>query len=146
MKTVTVRHNFETAHRLYGQGPGGKCWNLHGHSFWVEAEVGGEPNRDGMIVEYGALKKALRGWVDEHLDHGTVLNALDPLANALKEQDCKMLLLPGNDPTVEALAGVLGGQLYAILRNLPDALKGHDVHPVRVTVFETHVNAATWRP
>jgi 6-pyruvoyl tetrahydropterin synthase/QueD family protein len=75
--TVTVRHNFETAHRLPRLG--GKCTNLHGHSWWVEVTFEGTPSRDGVIADFGALKHALRAWVDGHLDHGAMLGVGDPL-------------------------------------------------------------------
>jgi 6-pyruvoyltetrahydropterin/6-carboxytetrahydropterin synthase len=143
MIAVSVCHNFETAHRLFGQGPGGKCWNLHGHSFRCEVEVTGEPDEHGMIVEYGAFKAALRGYVDDRLDHGAVLSTDDPLCAPLLDSGCKVLRL-AHDPTVEALAAhlatVVDIQILGTLAN------GEHCRVSRVRVDETATNSATWTP
>ena len=52
--SVGVRHNFETAHRLPFLG--GKCVNLHGHSWQVQVEVTAPDTRHGVLVDFGALK------------------------------------------------------------------------------------------
>lgn len=141
MITVAVRHNFETAHRLYGQGQTSKCWNLHGHSFWCEIEVGGEADPHGMIVEYGAFKMALRSYIDSNLDHGAVLNTNDPLCDALDGEHSKVLRLPA-DPTVEALARHLAAVVdESVLPKLPN---GTRCKVVRVHLDETQTNSATW--
>jgi 6-pyruvoyltetrahydropterin/6-carboxytetrahydropterin synthase len=57
---VTIRHNFETAHRLPHLP--GKCQSLHGHSWWAEVTVAAsELSRGGLVVEFGALKKEVAG-------------------------------------------------------------------------------------
>ena len=47
----------------------GKCENLHGHNYKVYAHVRGEKlNEGGMLMDFSALKKALRE-VCKKLDH-----------------------------------------------------------------------------
>lgn len=150
---VTVRHNFETAHRLPVLG--GKCQNLHGHSWWCEITVSAPEMTDGTIVEFGALKSAIRRWIDTWLDHGAMLGAQDVLTATLVKESSKVFRFGATDaasdaeqyavklawPTVENVAQLIASVAQDILASLSHA-------PVAqitcVTVHETHVNAAVW--
>ena len=67
MFTLCVKDSFAAAHRL--EAYHGKCENLHGHNFKVEAFFEGEQlNEEGMLVDFAILK----GYVNEalsELDH-----------------------------------------------------------------------------
>lgn len=141
--TVTVRHNFETAHRLPALG--GKCVSLHGHSWWVELTISAPYDPElGTVVEYGAAKRRVRDWVDAHLDHGVMLGQDDPLLPVLVEYGCKVYAF-GSDhpsaglrwPTVENVAELLARVGDQVLADLGGRV-------VRSRVTETHVNAAEW--
>lgn len=148
--TVTVKHNAELGHRLYPLG--GKCSSLHGHSWYIEVTVQGEL-QDGVpiIVDFGSLKKDLRTFVDENLDHGLALGYGDPLLASIIDDGGKVFIF-GNEkwdgphenkleeyaedlkwPTVEAMSILIARVMKSF---------GHNV--VRVHVSETAVNAATW--
>lgn len=150
---VTVRHNFETAHRLPHLG--GKCTNLHGHSWWVEVSVAAPALAASTVVEFGGFKAELRSWIDTHLDHGAMLGSDDPLAKTLADHGSKLFRfgapepLPSEEvaadlphPTVEAVAVLLGRVAEGVLAGL-DHAPGARIEGVRVT--ETHVNCAEWR-
>ncbi|GAA0988361.1 MULTISPECIES: 6-pyruvoyl trahydropterin synthase family protein [Nocardiopsidaceae] len=150
---VTVRHNFETAHRLPHLG--GKCTNLHGHSWWVEVSAVAPALDSSTVVEFGAFKAELRSWIDTHLDHGAMLGVDDPLAKVLADHGSKLFRfgapqpLPAEEfaanlphPTVEAVAVLLGRVAMDVLVGLGHA-PGARIEGVRVT--ETHVNSALWR-
>jgi 6-pyruvoyltetrahydropterin/6-carboxytetrahydropterin synthase len=138
---VSVRHNFETAHRLPHLP--GKCTSLHGHSWWAEVTVAApELPPGGLVVEFGRLKKELRAWIDQHLDHGAMLGADDPLLPILRAHGSKVYEVAGW-PTVEATAELLAQVAGDILFDLPRA---QYAHVSRVHVTETHVNSATWEP
>jgi 6-pyruvoyltetrahydropterin/6-carboxytetrahydropterin synthase len=152
--SVTLKHNFETSHRLpHLQG---KCCSLHGHSWWVEVTLNA-PGLTGQntLVEFGVFKGIMREYIDRRLDHGTMLGAADPLLPALVADPygCKVFTFgPGGDwngaawPTVEAVAHMLADQ--AAGHWLPAANSvadvAEDVYVARVKVTETHVNAAEW--
>ncbi|MFI6741608.1 6-pyruvoyl trahydropterin synthase family protein [Nonomuraea sp. NPDC050451] len=146
---ICVRHNFETAHRLPHLS--GKCMNLHGHSWWAEVTVGaGSLSEDQTVVEFGAFKRDLRAFIDEHLDHGAMLGVDDPLAALLTEHGSKVYLFGRHAhthdlpyPTVEAVAMLIGRAAQTILGGQQHAA-GAIVHRVKVT--ETHVNAAEYVP
>ena len=140
MHEVTVRHNFETAHRLPHLD--GKCQSVHGHSWWANVTVTADQLAGGLVVEFGPFKAALRAWIDTHLDHGSMLGPDDPLVPVLRSQGCKVHEVPGW-PTVENVAAMIADQAGTILGGLVRA-PGAAVTRVRVT--ETHVNEASWTP
>lgn len=141
MPAVSVKHNFEAAHRLPHLP--GKCVSLHGHSWWAEitAEAPHNPKGDNLVVEFGAFKKAVRAWIDEHLDHGVMLGPEDPLVPILRDHDTKVYEIDGW-PTVEnvadRIAAVAQYELLPTLQRMPRTVIS------RVHITETHVNAATW--
>lgn len=142
-RTVTVRHNFETAHRLPILG--GKCVNLHGHSWWTEITVAGALNEQGILVDFGILKARLRDWIDANLDHGAMLGHADPLVPALLAQRSKLfrfgLDAPSHGlewPTVENVSELLARVTAGFIAEA--GWSNVTVHRVKVT--ETHVNAA----
>jgi 6-pyruvoyltetrahydropterin/6-carboxytetrahydropterin synthase len=138
---VSVRHNFETAHRLPHLGQSSKCFNLHGHSWNCEVMITSDSvGEDGLVVEFGALKKLLREWIDHYWDHGAMLGASDPLLSILRAEGCKAYQFD-EWPTVEAVAEELAGVAGRILATVPRA---PDARVLRVVVQETAVNAAMW--
>lgn len=145
--SITVRHNFECGHRL--PHIGGKCTNLHGHSWWATVTVSSAEPLHGMVVEFGGFKKGLRQWVDEHLDHGVMLGDQDPLATILPAFGKVLVFQPDQPgltqglayPTVENVATLLsrvGQQVLGTVTRAPGAAV------TQVDVQETHVNTATW--
>ncbi len=77
MYEISVEADFAAAHFLTEYH--GKCERLHGHNYRVVAHARGtELDSGGMLVDFGVLKKALRG-VCERLDHSN-LNDLDVFA------------------------------------------------------------------
>lgn len=138
MHSISVRHNFETAHRLPHLE--GKCQSLHGHSWWVEVTVEAPVLAAGLVVEFGPFKKALREWIDDRLDHGSVLGMDDPLLKLLKAHGCKVYAVAGW-PTVENLAELIADKAADLLF---DVVRAPNSHIARVDLQETHVNKASW--
>jgi 6-pyruvoyltetrahydropterin/6-carboxytetrahydropterin synthase len=67
MFTLCVRDTFAAAHRLNSYH--GKCEELHGHNFKVEALFRGETiGSEGMLVDFAVLKGHLKDVLSE-LDH-----------------------------------------------------------------------------
>lgn len=141
MNLITVRHNFESAHRMFLTP--GKCHGIHGHSFWATVTLeapGLQP--DGTVgVEFGALKKRLRHWMDDVLDHAALLHHEDPLGPILAEHGTKVCQLP-YDATTEALAFYIGNAVQQDV--LPWVEGASHVALRRVDVQETAVNGAGW--
>jgi 6-pyruvoyltetrahydropterin/6-carboxytetrahydropterin synthase len=67
MFRLTVKDSFSAAHRL--ENYHGKCEELHGHNFLVEATFQGEAlNQEGMLIDFKTLKGYLTSVLDA-LDH-----------------------------------------------------------------------------
>ena len=67
MFELKVTQHFAAAHNL--REFGGRCENLHGHNWFVEAVVrAGELDRIGLALDFGILKARLKD-VLELLDH-----------------------------------------------------------------------------
>jgi 6-pyruvoyltetrahydropterin/6-carboxytetrahydropterin synthase len=67
MFTLCVKDSFAAAHRLIGYE--GRCEDLHGHNFVVEAFFSGEKlGDDGLLIDFKILKDLLKDVLDE-LDH-----------------------------------------------------------------------------
>lgn len=76
-QVIAVKHNVEMAHRL-SQTPG-KCENIHGHSWNIVLKLYGEVDETGKVIEFGAVKKLFRDYLDKNFDHHLLLYAKDPL-------------------------------------------------------------------
>lgn len=147
MYRVELSHNFETAHRLSTPDSPKKCQSIHGHSWWATVTIEGSRVDDsGILVEFGAFKKAWRTWLDTYVDHALLLHEDDPVAGALHAvvPDMRLLLLPSN-PTTEVIARLLYDKASELLHgtlNVP--LEWARVRSVHVQ--ETRVNAAAYEP
>jgi len=145
MFQIEILHNFETAHRLSAPGSPPKCMSIHGHSWWVRVDIAG-PRIDeaGILVEFGAFKRAWRGWLDNHIDHHLVLAEGDPMGDAVRAvyPQSRILCLPMS-PTTEALASYLYGRAVDVLEEVRPAEV--DARVVCVHLQETRTNAASYR-
>ena len=76
---LTKKFSFEMAHALLNYD--GKCKNIHGHSYHLEVTVIGQPRNepghpeDGLVIDFGELKKAVKGSVVDIFDHTLVMKA-----------------------------------------------------------------------
>ncbi|MEC9400227.1 MAG: 6-carboxytetrahydropterin synthase [Myxococcota bacterium] len=143
MYRITLEHNFETAHRLSSPGAPIKCQSIHGHSWWVKATIAGEQlDEMGMLVEFGAFKKAWRAFLDDQVDHHLLVKEGDPVGEAIlgAQPDARLRFLEF-DPTTEHLARWLFEQTSQILSQVSPR---EDLYVVGVHLQETRVNAAEY--
>lgn len=145
MYRIELRHNFETAHRLSTPNSPTKCQSIHGHSWWVTVELEGtRVDDDGILVEFGAFKKALRSWLDGQVDHALLLREGDPVAAALRAvvPEMRIVELPQN-PTTEVIAAWIFHRAVELLHHelgiAPEHAWVRAVH-----IQETKVNAASF--
>ena len=82
MIELTQEFGFDAAHYLGKSAP--ENARLHGHSFYVEVTLRGEPNRDtGFLRDLGEVKAALEA-IREMLDH-RLLNDIENLGTPTLE-------------------------------------------------------------
>ncbi|MEA3500360.1 MAG: 6-carboxytetrahydropterin synthase QueD [Candidatus Marinimicrobia bacterium] len=78
MKThISKIFNFSMAHRLTFHN--GKCRNLHGHTYKLEITISGNIDKNGIIIDFGDIKKIVNKNVIDKLDHTTAIYKYDPL-------------------------------------------------------------------
>lgn len=118
MYTVRVQSHFSSAHNLRGYR--GKCEDLHGHNWRVEAEVSSEKLDDiGMVIDFKEIKKSLAD-IMSYLDH-KYLNDIDEF-----KQD---------NPTSENIAHYIHKSM---------SVKHPGLKIKAVTVWETETSSATY--
>jgi len=118
MYYISVRTDFSGAHNLRGYK--GKCEDLHGHNWSVEAKVCSETlDKLGMVVDFTLVKSCLKDIIAT-LDH-KYLNEIGYFAE--------------NNPTSENIAKYIFEKLNTKLSNAKLA---------SVTVWETGNSSATY--
>jgi len=105
MFRVTRRIDFCYGHRLLEHD--GPCARLHGHNGRVMITIEA-PSLDGqgMVVDFGEIKRVVAGWIEENLDHRMVLRRDDPAVGALGQLGESPYLMDVN-PTAENLARLI---------------------------------------
>ena len=128
---ITKRIDFCYGHRLLEHK--GKCRNLHGHNGILEVDIESKELDDkGMVVDFGDVKDAIKGWVDFNFDHRMVLSKDDPIAPVLMDLNEPVYLMEVN-PTAENISK----HIYMIAQK-----QGFDVSEVRF--WETPTSSATY--
>lgn len=105
MFQVTRQIDFCYGHRLLNHE--GKCRFLHGHNGRVVITLEAESlDHNGMVVDFGLIKRQLSHWIDENLDHRMILSRHDPAAELLIRAGEPIYLIDVN-PTAENLAKLI---------------------------------------
>ena len=131
MYSVTKKIEFCYGHRLLDYD--GICKHPHGHNAIAEIEVrtGSLDNRN-MVCDFSDIKRIVKGWIDDKIDHQMILRFDDPLVGPLRDLGEPMFIVDAN-PTVEHIAKIIF-----------DYAKGQHLPVVRVTVWETPTSFATF--
>ncbi|NLT34825.1 MAG: 6-carboxytetrahydropterin synthase QueD [Gaiellales bacterium] len=81
---ITKIVSFDAAHRLPDHA--GRCRNLHGHTYRLEATVAGAPQETGpgtgMVLDFAELEQTLQRVVVNRLDHTYLNDVLDVVPTA----------------------------------------------------------------
>lgn len=128
---------FDSAHFLSGYI--GKCSNIHGHRWKIEAEICGstlqkDGQMRGMLVDFGIFKKDLKEIADK-FDHAFIIeeSSLKPeTLKCLESENFNIIRIPVR-PTAENFARIFFDMLSD---------KKYDVKSV--TVYETPTNCAVY--
>ena len=142
MIRITEIFTFETAHVLYNYD--GKCKNMHGHSYKLFVTVKGTPINDinnvknGMVVDFGDIKKIVKEEIVDVWDHAVLLNALTPhkeLGEDLAQKGHKVIEC-NYQPTCENM-------LYEIAEKIKNKLPSH-VQLAYLKLHETENSYGEW--
>ena len=138
---ITKQFSFEMAHALRNYD--GLCRNIHGHSYKMDITLTGQPLHDenspknGMVMDFGDLKRLVNEEIISLLDHALVLNAKTDaqLVDVLK-QNYEKIVSVDFQPTTENLLGFIAGKLQ---KRLPET-----VTLVCIRLRETDTSYAEW--
>lgn len=139
---ITKHFDFEAAHALPGYD--GKCKNIHGHSYQLFVTIIGTPINDktnpknGMVLDFGDLKKIVNTEIIDVFDHAIVLNKDSEhlsLAEKIAEYSHRIVLV-NYQPTSELM---LIDFSEKIIHKLP---KGVNLHSLKL--YETNNSYAEW--
>ena len=128
---VAKDFKWEAAHRLPWHK--GKCKHLHGHSYRMTVELEGEPNSQGLVIDFNDIKSMIEPHIQE-LDHTTIISANDAeLKQVFDEKNWKYYLL-AQDSTAENLCAHF---MRAILERDSAILKANSIHAIGIKIAET---------
>jgi 6-pyruvoyltetrahydropterin/6-carboxytetrahydropterin synthase len=105
MFRVTQQIDFCYGHRLLNYD--GKCRYLHGHNGRAVISLEGKGlDHRGMLVDFTDIKRSLRTWIDDELDHRMIMHRDDPLLPVLEAHGQPVHVIPHN-PTAENIARLI---------------------------------------
>jgi len=138
---ITKQFSFEMAHALRNYD--GLCRNIHGHSYKMDITLAGQPLHDenspknGMVMDFGDLKRLVNEEIISLLDHALVLNAQTDaqLIDVLK-QNYEKIVTVDFQPTTENLLEFIASK---IKKRLPER-----VALTCVRLRETDTSYAEW--
>ncbi|MDF1547919.1 MAG: 6-carboxytetrahydropterin synthase [Bacteroidales bacterium] len=138
---VTKEFNFEMAHALLDYD--GLCKNIHGHSYKLFVTVIGSPiedeknTKEGMVMDFGDLKRIVKPLVVDIFDHSVVLNKKAPTESFIQVRPMfERIHLLDYQPTCENMVIDFAGRIKPLL---PE-----NVELFRIKLYETATSFAEW--
>jgi 6-pyruvoyltetrahydropterin/6-carboxytetrahydropterin synthase len=138
---VTKRFHFEMAHTLYEYD--GLCRNIHGHSYYLEVTLIGEPRnepkhpKDGMVMDFGEMKELVKTQIVNRFDHALMVNSLIPeKQKEILRQTTERFIVVDFQPTSENMVVYIAEILQ---QHLPSG-----VNLFSVRLYETATSFAEW--
>ncbi|MBQ1939998.1 MAG: 6-carboxytetrahydropterin synthase [Alistipes sp.] len=138
---LTKEFSFEAAHALGGYD--GPCREIHGHSYRLFVTIKGEPSTDpmnpkqGMVMDFGVLKKIVNEEIISRFDHALVLRSTadEGLRRVLLEQFDNVVTVE-YQPTCE---NMLDDFAHRLMKRLPEGVMLHSLR-----LHETASSYAEW--
>ena len=138
---VTKKFHFEMAHTLHNYD--GLCKHIHGHSYHLEVTLIGEAKnepgavKDGMVMDFGDLKKIVKSKVVDWFDHSYMVNAHAPRERLEKlDKLTQRLIVVDFQPTAENIV------VYIAELIKPDLPANIELYSIRLS--ETATAYAEW--
>ena len=124
---IAKEFTWEMGHRLTFHK--GKCKNLHGHSYKCMVELTGEPDQNGMVLDYYDVKKIIEPLIDE-MDHSFMVFSSDKeLMHALQTLNSRYVVVDF-ETTAENICKYLLNKIKS--EKIPA-----NISALKVKVFET---------
>lgn len=138
---VTKFYDFEMAHALWNYD--GLCKNIHGHTYKLFVTVAGEPIQDpedkknGMVIDFGDLKRIVKTEIVDQFDHSLVINSRAPHEKLLELNEMyERHFVFDFQPTCENMV------VYIVEKIQPLLPEGIELKKVKL--YETASSFAEW--
>jgi 6-pyruvoyltetrahydropterin/6-carboxytetrahydropterin synthase len=138
---ITKRFHFEMAHTLFEYD--GLCRNIHGHSYYLEVTISGEPcnepghPRDGMVMDFGELKNLVKTNVVNTFDHALMVSSHVP-------EEQKQLLSKTTDRFIVVDFQPTSENLVVYIASILQPLLPLSVTLFSIRLYETETSFAEW--
>jgi 6-pyruvoyltetrahydropterin/6-carboxytetrahydropterin synthase len=131
MITCTRRIEFDAAHRIINHES--KCKMLHGHRYALEASFAAKELDDlGRVIDFGVIREVLGQWIDDNLDHNTILSIKDKkLGETIAEETGQKIYYMDENPTAENIANHIFTEIC------PKLFADKNVKCVAIKLYET---------
>jgi len=130
---ISKSFRWEMAHRLPFHEGG--CRNIHGHSYSMTVELAGEPDTNGMVMDYFDLVSIVEPFIKE-IDHAFLCDRTDDLVKDFLVHSGLKSVLVDFPTTAENIAGWfferLSGEFMAL----------KNIRELRIIVSETERTTA----
>jgi 6-pyruvoyltetrahydropterin/6-carboxytetrahydropterin synthase len=125
---------WEMAHRLPNHNGG--CRNVHGHSYRLWIELAGEPDEQGMVMDYFDLKKVVDPLISE-IDHAFLCDRTDTLIVDFLESSGLKAVYVDFPTTAENLAKWFFDRLKSLFYPPNEPSPTKHLRELRVRIQET---------
>jgi 6-pyruvoyltetrahydropterin/6-carboxytetrahydropterin synthase len=133
MYKLVKQIHFCYGHRLLDYQ--GKCAHPHGHNGIVEVKLASSTlDQKGMVVDFSEIKKTIKRYIEDQLDHRMLLRKDDVLVDVLREVGEDPLLMEDN-PTAENIAKLIF-----------EHVKQFGFPIISIGLWETHDSYAEYSP
>lgn len=131
MITCTRRIEFDAAHRIMNHES--KCKMLHGHRYALEATFTTKKlDKLGRVIDFGEVRQMLGSWIDNNLDHNTILSAKDKkLGDKIASETGQKIYYIKENPTAENIAQHIFSEIC------PKIFAKKNVKCVAIKLYET---------
>lgn len=131
MITCTRRIEFDAAHRIMNHES--KCKMLHGHRYALEASFAATKlDNLGRVIDFGEIREVLGAWIDDNLDHNTILSIKDKnLGDKIASETGQKIYYIKENPTAENIAQ------YIFAEICPKLFAEKNVKCVAIKLYET---------
>ncbi|MDX1917418.1 MAG: 6-carboxytetrahydropterin synthase [Rickettsiaceae bacterium] len=132
---VTRKIEFDAAHRVIGHE--NKCKYLHGHRYVLEVSFVTSKDTSrldslGRVIDFGVIKDRALTWVNDNLDHTTILSTADKeLGDFLENYTGQKIYYLNSNPTAENIA------VHLLKEILPELFKDLYVKISGLKLYET---------
>ena len=136
--SITRRLEFDSGHRIPNHG--GQCKHLHGHRYAIEitlcGEIANHPGKpdDGMVLDFGDIKRLANQYVVEPWDHAFLVAREDKtVVDFLSSLPNHKTVLMEHVPTV----GNLANAAFTILEPVFKKAFGGQLQLSSIRLYET---------